>query len=58
MDSRRATVSQAQIKRYLKVANEAGCPVQRIEVGADGKVNFYTAHMADETTNDWDKTIS
>ncbi|WP_152475953.1 hypothetical protein [Roseovarius sp. THAF9] len=53
--SRRATVTQAELTRYLKAYRDAGIPVARTEIGRDGKVTIHTFDSAAvEEPNPWD----
>ncbi len=55
MASPRATVTQAELTRYLKAYRDAGIPVARTEIGRDGKVIIFTIdNQKDTTKNEWD----
>ena len=55
MAQRKATLTHAELTRYLKAYRDAGIPVARTEIGRDGKVTIYTvADPSAETPNPWD----
>ena len=55
MAQRKATLTQAELTRYLKAYRDAGIPVARTEIARDGKVTIYTvADASAETPNPWD----
>jgi len=55
MSNRRATVSQADLTRYLKAYRAAGIPVARTEISKDGKIIIISNDKDTPTTdNDWD----
>lgn len=49
MGVKKAAVTQAAIARALKACRDAGLPVLRFEVGADGSVKVYTSADAAES---------
>ncbi len=52
----RATLTQTELTRYLKVYRDAGIPVVRSEISRDGKVVIYsTEKQTDEVNNPWDR---
>ena len=55
MSARRATITQAELTRYLKAYRDAGIPVARTEISRDGKVVIFTTdNAASEDANPWD----
>ena len=55
MASRKAVVTQTELKRYLAAYRDAGIPVGRTEIGPDGTVVIHAASEASPSAiNDWD----
>ena len=55
MPARRATITQAELTRYLKAYRDAGIPVARTEISRDGKVVIFSHdHSASDDANPWD----
>lgn len=55
MASRKAKVTQTDLKRYLSAYKEVGIPVGRTEIGPDGTVVIYSSDNVPATiVNDWD----
>lgn len=49
MTARLTPVRQSQITRALKAAKAAGMPVERVEIGLDGRVIVYAGGEAADT---------